>query len=102
MRSVDHRSLAALGQRVPFGTPKRLASFPKLQPATKSRLSSSHVCLFNRRGMVCVIVSPSLLGWGLFGGSCSPERLTSFRAKRKSASRDNHRNQTMQERLEVL
>src|SRR4029077_14415896 len=57
MRSVDHRSLAALAQRVPFGTPKRLASFPRLHPATKRRLSSTHVCFCNRRAMACVILN---------------------------------------------
>ena len=40
----------------PFGMPKRLASFPRLHPATKSRLSSVHVCFCNLRAMACVIL----------------------------------------------
>jgi len=57
----------------PFGTPKRLASFPRLQPATKSRLNSAQVSLFNLR----MVVRHS-------SGSCSHERLTSFPTKRKT------------------
>jgi hypothetical protein len=33
----------------PLRTPNRLDNRDWLHPATKSRLSSSHVCLFNRR-----------------------------------------------------
>ena len=51
MRSLAHFSLAAL-HKVPFGILKRLANCPRLYPATKSRGSSSQVCLFNRRMVV--------------------------------------------------
>ncbi len=84
MRSRDHFSRAERAATEPFGTPKRLASFPRLQPPTKSRLSSAHVCLFNHRGTVYVYPIAMALRLGLFGGSCSPERLTSFRAKRET------------------
>jgi hypothetical protein len=48
--------VCAVAIPIPIRTAKRLASFPRLHPLTKSGLSSAHVCFCDLRAMACVIL----------------------------------------------